>query len=183
MSENLDYSRFGTLGYCYKSGAQANDLGSAGENLPGCNTPYGRFYTYAVATDGKPSVDKAQGLCPNGWHIPNAAEWKTRAVTGIPNPSAGNYDVLFSVWQNRSQGGFYWYSNAVINSSDLGFTFIWGYPGNMYSFQVREVDELAKSNDYFSVRCTMDTDFVPTCGGEPFDPVTEKCVSGDIVAR
>ena len=64
MSENLNYSKGGTVGWCYGEGEV---LGTAGVNLSGCDSPYGRTYTWEIAMDGNSS----QGLCPDGWHIPS----------------------------------------------------------------------------------------------------------------
>ncbi|MFC0878323.1 FISUMP domain-containing protein [Saccharicrinis sp. FJH2] len=38
---------------------------------------YGALYTYAAATNGKPfdGTNPVQGICPNGWHLPNETEW------------------------------------------------------------------------------------------------------------
>jgi len=179
MMENLNYSK-GGIGYCYKTVDDEYTLGTPGEDLPGCNRPYGRHYTYEIATDGNLSLNKARGICPEGWHIPNADEWETRMEKGIPDASAGNYDATNLVWKNRGSGGFYWYSGAV-NGSNWGFVFIWGS-----TFQIRplkyfgsstDLTALAKSNDYFSVRCIMDMDanFTLTCDDEPFDPRTQQC--------
>ncbi|MCL1966585.1 MAG: hypothetical protein FWF67_01740, partial [Fibromonadales bacterium] len=71
MKENLNYSRGNTLGYCYV--VNGKNLGTAGADLSGCDSPYGRIYTYSVAIDG----NKPQGLCPKGWHIPSVDEWAT----------------------------------------------------------------------------------------------------------
>ncbi len=37
---------------------------------------FGRLYTWDVAMNGSTS-EKAQGICPVGWHIPSDGEWKT----------------------------------------------------------------------------------------------------------
>jgi uncharacterized protein (TIGR02145 family) len=41
---------------------------------------YGALYTWAAAMNGEASSDAnpsgVQGVCPNGWHLPNDAEWK-----------------------------------------------------------------------------------------------------------
>jgi len=36
---------------------------------------YGRLYTWSVAMNGE-TQEKAQGICPNGWHIPSDEEFK-----------------------------------------------------------------------------------------------------------
>lgn len=37
---------------------------------------YGRLYSWCVAMNGS-TQEKAQGICPVGWHIPSDGEWKT----------------------------------------------------------------------------------------------------------
>ncbi len=38
---------------------------------------YGALYTYAAVVNGESyDGDDVQGLCPDGWHIPSASEWK-----------------------------------------------------------------------------------------------------------
>ncbi len=37
---------------------------------------FGRLYTWDVAMNGSTN-EKAQGICPVGWHIPSDGEWKT----------------------------------------------------------------------------------------------------------
>jgi hypothetical protein len=167
MSENLNYSKGGTLGWCYKTGDEKSTLGSPGENLSGCDRPYGRTYTYAIATDGNPSLNKAKGLCPSGWHIPSSAEWTNIASKVL----TGNYDPTEAMWRNRGTYGFYWFSNAVV-SSKLGFVFM-----ESSNIEVRTSSELAMPNDYFSVRCIMDEDFEPTCGSQSLDLANELCVN------
>ena len=36
---------------------------------------YGALYTYAAATNGDISGTDVQGVCPDGWHVPNNDEW------------------------------------------------------------------------------------------------------------
>jgi hypothetical protein len=169
MKENLNYSKDGTIGYCYKTGAKRFELGTPGEeDLPGCDSPYGRAYTYAMAVDGNPSLTKAKGVCPDGWHIPNAAEWAGVSSTSLSRFYSGNYDLLTEEWKNKSVYGFYWFSNAVISSSQVGFVFIFS------SIEVRTSSEVAKPNDVFYVRCVADDDWQP--------PVTSSSSGGSSVS-
>ena len=74
MAENLNYALSDSLRGCYE-----NDSSN-------CET-YGRLYTWteAMNLDGKYSINdtnefiqpKHQGICPEGWHIPDNAEWST----------------------------------------------------------------------------------------------------------
>jgi len=197
MSENLNYSRGGTIGFCYKTGDETVTLGTPGEDLPGCEKPNGRNYTYEIATNGQLDVDKAPGICPERWHIPNQAEWNTITGSGKMSTNfyvmSGNYDVNVPAWQNRKPpasegGGFYWFSNAVKNR---GIALVqidgWGLldpPSIKFKLAPDPYGGLATAdNDYFSVRCIMNEDFQPTCGGSPLDLATQKCVCGVLVAR
>lgn len=45
------------------------------ENNPDNALIYGRHYTWDVAMNGSTS-QSAQGICPDGWHIPSDEEWK-----------------------------------------------------------------------------------------------------------
>ena len=197
MSENLRYSNNGTIGYCYKDGSSKYPgtraaIGEPGENLPGCDSPYGRNYTYEVATGGQTTLDKAKGICPTNWHIPNATEWGTR-TTEIPNARAGNYNTVSSSdpmqWQSRIGGtgggcnsagcGFYWHSNAT-KSNGLGFVFV------MSNVEVRPTSTetgLANSADLFSVRCIMNEGGKLSCGSSLYDPATESCTNGKIYEK
>ncbi|GBU24521.1 hypothetical protein R83H12_01154 [Fibrobacteria bacterium R8-3-H12] len=68
MAENLDYAATGSL--CYN------------DDIYKC-TQYGRLYTWATAmnvsenynTEELTPSEQHQGICPDGWHIPNNAEW------------------------------------------------------------------------------------------------------------
>jgi len=167
MSENLNYSKNNTIGYCYNS-TNTSVLGTEGEDAVGCNSPYGRAYLYSTAVDGQLSASNTHGICPSGFHIPNAIEWFDRST--VPLTLAGSYDLKNSRWQNRpasttigcgSTGcGFYWYSNALKSGGDsLGFAYVYGTS----TFEVRSAagSGLATSKDLFSVRCVADDDWEP----------------------
>ncbi len=38
---------------------------------------YGALYTYAAAVNGDSRGSNVQGVCPDGWHLPNEDEWTT----------------------------------------------------------------------------------------------------------
>ena len=59
MAENLNYSIDGSI--CFRD---SEDF---------CNK-YGRLYNFKTAMAGS-DEEYAQGICPNGWHIPSAEEW------------------------------------------------------------------------------------------------------------
>jgi len=80
-----------------------------------CNNGYGRHYEWSVAMDG----NSKQGLCPNGWHVPNTAEWGKRE-TCPPCPPCDDLDSKQGLCQpcppcegyaemSRMSKGFYIY--------------------------------------------------------------------------
>jgi uncharacterized protein (TIGR02145 family) len=164
MSENLNYSKNNTLGYCYKAG-QAT-LGSPGENGAGCDRPYGRHYTWKTAMAG----NNSQGLCPSGWHIPSVAEWETITRSSSIMSSdfyvyAGNFNVNpkyppINEWKERTgdvsqlfdDRGLYWTSQ----SADDKIFFIVMVPFGERVGMVATPSDDASNDDYFSVRCIMD---------------------------
>jgi len=174
MMENLNYSRNNTLGWCYKIGTDANILGTAGENLSGCDKPYGRHYTYDIAMDG----NQKQGLCPSGWNIPSVEEWE--GVHGMPSGfyvKAGKYysdasDPSGSIWKDRTgstASGYYWTRN-IPSGNSVGYALVSGT-----SIDVRSPGALnaATKSDRFSVRCFMDA----VCGSGWYNPLTQRCVN------
>jgi len=176
MSENLNYSRGGTIGWCYEEGD--NLLGEAGKDLPGCARPYGRTYTYQIATD----KNSPRGICPKGWHIPSISEWGY--ITGMSSGFyivSGNFNTneeyLPLGWKERGKSGFYWTSGA-------NNYFAYFYYDALYNTTTIKLNEDANSKgvtDYFSVRCIMDADFEPSCGTETFNPATQTCSGGEVI--
>ncbi len=88
MAENLNYYDESLNGSSWCYGSENSD------DTPNCSVT-GRYYTWAAAIDSvKLATDvdnpqdcgngktcmlpaRVQGICPNGWHLPNKAEWKT----------------------------------------------------------------------------------------------------------
>ena len=159
MSENLNYSRGNTIGFCYNE-TERTSLGTAGVDLPGCSGGYGRVYTWEIAMDG----NSQRGLCPNGWHIPSLEEWTalgagtsssqlgTRRMSNAFYIYSGNYDVVgyqgrIPGWNDRGKNGFYWTSNNknnfVIMGTDNG--------RNYFNSQ-----NTATNIEYYSIRCVFD---------------------------
>lgn len=58
MAENLNYIEYGTF---YEM-----------ESIFG--ESYGRLYNFEEVMQG--GVEKGQGICPQGWHVPSSSEWK-----------------------------------------------------------------------------------------------------------
>jgi uncharacterized protein (TIGR02145 family) len=173
MSENLNYSKGGTIGYCYK--ASSSVLGTSGEDLASCNGTYGRNYTWAEAMAG----NSLRGVCPSGWHIPSATEWQTigasTTTSGTRNMSTGFY--VYSGNYNTNSGtpgssGYPW----VLGWIDRGtYGFYWASDANNYyafmsssQFQIRTDAHAHGGAEYYSVRCLKDgTGSLPACQYQP----------------
>ena len=84
MAENLNYESIGS--WCYANERKNCDI-------------FGRLYTWATA------VDSAQGICPEGWHLPTPTEWTTLFTAVGGKETAGK--VLKSTdtsWSNNGMG-------------------------------------------------------------------------------
>ncbi len=166
MSDNLNYSKDNTLGYCW--GVDIDDI-NPHQDAPGCNNGYGRVYEYAVAIDGNPP----QGLCPPGWHIPSTVEWSYviseemgRAYRKMSSDFyiyAGNYNVNSEYpplgWKDKGKSGFYWTSNG--NSYYTGF---WQGPDSNYPsnpFEEAQTTTIG-GQEKFSVRCISNESPTPS---------------------
>jgi uncharacterized protein (TIGR02145 family) len=195
MSENLNYSKGGTVGYCY-----GESLSMPGVDVPTCNG-YGRTYSYVDAMAG----NSPQGVCPSGWHIPSVAEWQAigagNGSTAIGNRVmssgfyilAGNYDPARG-WKERGTNGFYWTSNG-----SSSFVNIYNSDGS-FAFNTQTANV---SGDYFSVRCVKDVEYgtcggalynvamqfckdnglYNLCGGKTYNPALEECVGGVVTEK
>jgi hypothetical protein len=136
MTENLNYSRGNTIGYCYGVDVNGDNPHRDGN---GCNDGYGRVYEWEVAMDGT----DGQGLCPSGWHLPNPkiddndpnkcvlSNAKSPNITaGLyvnnPNYDPNSNDVSLG-WRDRNRRGVWWtnlepkYYTAGTSCSSLGF--------------------------------------------------------------
>ncbi len=102
MAENLDYEASGS--FCY------NDTAAYCER-------YGRLYTWGAAMDslttgcgdGKTcSVSRPRGICPEGWHLPDNAEWTDFISAVGGSDEAGNAlksAESWNDWNGKSGGG------------------------------------------------------------------------------
>jgi len=176
MSENLNYSRNNTLGYCY--GVLPMDGGAnSHRDSTSCGNGYGRIYEYAVAIDGK----SPQGLCPSGWHIPSTAEWSginTGKMSSGFYIYPGNYNLNSQYppvgWKEKGENGFYW------TSSGNSYFSIW----NSIDYSSIEAKTGATSVDYYSVRCIADDGSITfDCNGVPYSPSAGFCSDGNVYAR
>jgi uncharacterized protein (TIGR02145 family) len=135
--------------------------------------PYGRLYTWNVAMNGS-TTEKAQGICPDGWHIPSDEEVKqmemalgmTRTEADMANTWRGNtigtklkaggssgFDVMLS--GRRSSAGSYSFLGQVEyfwTSTESGNLYAWRRCFDLYDDKVGRYDTFQKSYG-FSVRC------------------------------
>jgi len=177
----------------FKSNLNYNVSGSkCYDNSEANCTKYGRLYNWATAmgldatcnssTCASQVQTKHKGICPQGWHIPNAADWNT--LMKFVNPSCSNNSnsncagagtklKATSGWNNISGNGEDTYGFSALpggfGNSDGSFDDV-GYKGNWWSASeiyltlaryrhiyyddALEVGDL-KSNLY-SVRCLQD---------------------------
>ena len=108
MAENLNYKMKNS--YCYEDSTKYCDA-------------YGRLYTWAAAV-GKPEsvcgsghecglgINKVQGACPKGWHLPSQEEWENLiiAVDGtISGYIMSNYGTKNDAGKKlKSKNGWGW---------------------------------------------------------------------------
>lgn len=91
MKENLRVTKspYGLpiTSYCY------------GDDI-GYEPTYGRLYTWEDAMNGS-VTEMAQGICPDGWHIPSDAEWKTLEIfLGMTEQEA----EMVNIWRGEGVG-------------------------------------------------------------------------------
>ncbi len=111
-------------------------------NANGEADTYGALYTYAAAIGDNWERDlvENQGVCPDGWHLPSDAEWKTLEMTlGMSQSEADN-----TGWRGTNQGSKLagnadlWNNGALETNSEFGssgFTALpGGYRGSSGSF-------------------------------------------------
>jgi uncharacterized protein (TIGR02145 family) len=75
---------------------------------------YGRLYDWATAMNLSNSCNssscssqvqsKHRGICPEGWHIPSEAEWRTLEVLVGGEETAGKHLKTASGWNNNGNG-------------------------------------------------------------------------------
>jgi uncharacterized protein (TIGR02145 family) len=109
-------------------------------------------------------TEKAQGLCPPGWHVPSESDWETlfanwtnNAFAGAPLKYTGysgfnaflNGAVFFNrSWYLQEFATFFW------SSTSHGPFKAWAHGMNEYNYSVSYYPSL-RSNA-FTVRCTQD---------------------------
>jgi len=118
---------------------------------------FGRLYTWSAAMNDS-IYEGAQGICPDGWHIPTDMEWKelidtlTAASQGIPDPGkelslqyAGYYNNSF---QNLGTSVSFWTSTEAKDNAWKRYF----HKDLTKAFRYHE-----KKTNAISVRCIKDT--------------------------
>ena len=120
MKENLnfDYKIDGASygSYCYNNSADS------------C-AKYGKLYTWAAATDSvntgcgyvatwegatcEVETDTLQGICPNGWHLPDTEEWSTLVAAVADDPVTAGATL-------KSEAG--WLDSDTPGTNSSGFS-------------------------------------------------------------
>lgn len=89
---------------------------------------YGGLYSWNVAISGRKDSIK-QGICPNGWHIPDDSEWqelidaiggadsasyklKLGIVPGFNIQYAGNYHTRLKNFNFQDDNAYYWTASS-----------------------------------------------------------------------
>lgn len=119
MAENLNYRNLGptadddSSSFCYD-----NDLANC--------TKYGRLYTWEAAVgrecgfggkDCGPGAGIVRGVCPEGWHLPSAAEWDVLLTAVGDFSTAGTKLKSVTGWneyEGKSGNGEDVYSFSVL---------------------------------------------------------------------
>ncbi len=148
---------------CARSGAQA-----VYRSDPAMLAAYGRLYNWYAVTD-------ARSLCPEGWHVPTAAEWDTLAAALGGHSLAGGALKGTLFWKGPNTGGtnssgfsgrpggarsnygeylfegaygYYW-SSTPDGADKAVFRFLGTYNADLYG-------NSSEPQDGFSCRCVRD---------------------------
>jgi len=104
MKENLDYST-ASGSWCYDNSSDNCDI-------------YGKLYTWNTMMNGESSSNTVpsgvQGICPDGWHIPSAAEWDI-LVDYLGGSTVAGLKM-------KEAGTAHWSSLNINATNDSGFT-------------------------------------------------------------
>ena len=103
---------------CYPNG-NANNVGE-----------FGYLYSWSAAVHGNPPVD-GQGICPDGWHVPNNEEWQTlfEYVGSVPQYACGGYSnyyakALAADYRWHTSAGSCNVGNVIANNNATDFTML-----------------------------------------------------------
>jgi uncharacterized protein (TIGR02145 family) len=122
MAENLNYGTFINTSDSSQSDNSIAEKFCYGNSTSNCNT-HGGMYSWDEAMSYS-TADSAQGICPDGWHIPSDTEWSEMEVTLDPSVVANGYQTFRgdSIGTLLIQGG-----NSGMNVLFSGY-----YAGSFY---------------------------------------------------
>lgn len=122
MAEDLKTTKYadGTPITNVETDTEWGNLGSNNTDKAYCfydnneNSDYGALYTWAAATNGVVfTTTDVQGVCPDGWHLPNSSEWdELGAYLG--------YDVAGG--KLKEEGTSHWETPNEGSTNSTGFT-------------------------------------------------------------
>lgn len=122
---------------------------------------YGRLYTWDVAMNSS-TTEEAQGVCPDGWHIPSDSEW-SELISNYPAGQAGKalktggssgFNALLS-GARYSNGSYYELniSGTYWSSTENGS----GQVYCRYFYTGDEQNQTEQEKDFaYSIRCVKD---------------------------
>ncbi len=85
----------------------------------GCGQGYGGFYTWNTAMNDS-TKDGAQGICPDGWHVPSDEEWTT--LENKVGLSAGDKLKKFGLCKERSFCGTSGFKSILSGAHQVGLS-------------------------------------------------------------
>ena len=143
------------------------------DNDPANCITYGGLYQWNEAMQYV-TTERAQGICPSGWHIPSYAEFQTLAITvendgntlkeigqgsggGAGTNTSGFSGLLAGFWERNNSFGYFgyyadfWISTEIINTDNAYYMYLY-YD---YTYNLFDPNGYYKDTG-FSVRCLRD---------------------------
>jgi uncharacterized protein (TIGR02145 family) len=166
MAENLNYMPEDTAGTIYSGGTVCG----GGENnslkdSERCDT-FGRLYLRKVALY-KTTVSNRQGICPDGWSIPQKTDWEKLEV--FVGKDAGKLKVTGGAWSSgTNESGFSLKPAGMFFSQAYGYDqlkrsylFYWSSNNKPYLVYICDEDNQfhyahAAAEVMIGVRCIKD---------------------------
>ncbi|MCL2168110.1 MAG: fibrobacter succinogenes major paralogous domain-containing protein, partial [Lentimicrobiaceae bacterium] len=152
----------------YNDGTTPIPFAQSYKNIPQNEIDFGLLYTYESAMAvGVEHALPLQGICPDGWRLPTAAEWKLLQIYDAndlnnttfwlkPNSyiNTTDFDVRGAGFYNSTTGRFEMiYAYAAFWSADAGSTTATAAAIKYHCDEI-EIVEITKA-DALSVRCVM----------------------------